>query len=201
MIEIKYIPVEVEVSDTKSGKVEIRYKEDEVSTVDSRYLKTADDLKAEGAEEYKQALFKLYNNMNADEMKKVIGSNSISDMLGMDTAELINILNAYDDKNTPNVGDIWSDNSVNVIVLTVKDGTVYYYNYIEYAYIMSNYICDFIKKYHYTGVTSEHLEYMLNELKADYSINAKEKIGSEIEDKIDNDKKPETKSEVDGEEK
>ena len=157
MSEIKYLPV---IEDGECGKeVCVRPMENQTRSMwlDRNLLKTCDDLKAEGAEEYRQVL-KKFSAFDIEERVKITEHEFLFDICADD---LRNRIKVYE--NQPKVGEIWENNTGGrVVIYSITDTTVrvYFKTGLDAGYIKS----EFAEHYHNTGKTCESLLPFLEEL-------------------------------------
>ena len=130
MGEIKYVPVYVLNEDITNAYVKTKAPDDVDGWCRKETLKSAEDLKAEGAKEYREALLK-YKDMTYVQRVEAMGSDSptpcledVLDCIGV--AEFISKLKAYE--NTPKVGEIWERNcdGAKVVVMSIDERGVTY---------------------------------------------------------------------------
>ena len=166
MSNTKYLPVEV-LAVKSNGESKVRCNDIQGGWyVEPEELKTADDLKAEGAEEYRKAL-KKFASSDSVKCVKIWGTCLWCEAIDMASSEFISKLEAYE--NFPKVGEIWERNrdGAKVVVMSNDERGVVYScrntvsnDFVVVCYSLNGFKKDFCN----TGKTCESLMPFLEEL-------------------------------------
>lgn len=163
MSEIKYLPVrEIARENGKIAHLEYfgYYGKTHYPVVSADVLKTAEDLKIDGMEEYRQAL-KQWLDYDDSTRVDILGAHHFSTVVSMIPSKVISKLKAYE--NQPNVGEVWQrTDGLRVVIYRINGNCVRYYyaSGIEEGYTKEGFMERFIN----TGKTCESLISFLEEL-------------------------------------
>ena len=159
--DIKYLPVKVEkLSGTCGVRCEICDKNKTQLWVEEDTPISADDIKAKGAEEYRQALIK-FSSLDINKRVEIVENSFVFDIPADDFCRRIE-----DYFDMPKTGEIWErkTNEERKVIIRSVDKSIVKIYYTRDGVSGFVYLSDFKKNYKNTGEICKSLIPFINEL-------------------------------------